>query len=157
MLPEPPAGTVGWIDEDGGILAMAGERSSMVSVVDLSYDELVETIELERDPDVGLRSMTFFRVLGDALCCLTEAELFALDGTGKLKWRLFHNDLTLTLLEVDGQEIVLESLLPDLDDSSRHTVVIDARKTASPLVSRSRLSFWGRSRSRDAACTPSPR
>jgi hypothetical protein len=41
---------------------LGAERCDRVSVVDLNDDEVIESVELERDPDVGLRSMTFFAV-----------------------------------------------------------------------------------------------
>jgi hypothetical protein len=124
MLPQGMVGIRGWLDEKAGLLVLGGERCDRVVVLDLNFDEVIESVALQRDPDVGLRTMRFFAVPPALLGCLTESALFALDGAGKLCWYWAHDDLTLTLDEVRHGAIFLTGLDTNLD----HTITrrIDA-------------------------------
>jgi hypothetical protein len=133
MLPDAPIGFTGWLDEEGGLLVIGADRSDRISVIDLNVDELVEAVKLEREQDVGLRSMRFFPLHKESLCCLTESAIFALGPDGRLKWLSYHDDLSLSLAGVRGEVIELESFMPDLELSDRKKVLLDTR-TGSEIV-----------------------
>lgn len=115
MLPPEMSGVSGWLDEPAGVLVLGAERCDRVTVVDLALDEIVESVALDRDSDVGLRSLTFFPLDAVFLGVLTEAEIFALDGDGRLLWFRAHHDLSLTLDGVGDGIIRLSGRGPDLD------------------------------------------
>lgn len=108
MIPVPLANPQGWLDEESGLLLLADNEAEKIFIVDLGLDNLANTIQLDREPDIGIRHSMFFAINDDLLGCAYEGGVAAIGDGGVLVWHARHRDPGLFFRSVSDESIALE-------------------------------------------------
>jgi hypothetical protein len=115
-LPPDVVGPDAWLDEDAGTLVVQARDGAELVTFSLVSDDVLEVVELRREPDHALRFLRFVSIDPHRLCCVYEAGVLALNDDGHLLWHTRHFNVGTEVTTVEGGTVWLKTLWAGQED-----------------------------------------